>query len=313
MTRSSMEAEVGRPAVIRSMTGYGSAEVALAGERVLRAEVRTVNHRHLSVSASLPGGWDRLRAGVVEKVRDVLSRGAVSVSVACEGPHRAGAGEPVLDMERAGRWAELLGEAAGKLGLEGVLDVNTLAGLPGVLRVEVPAGEGDAPHEEGLMKCVEAALHGVIEIREAEGRRLEAILRRSIGTIESEADVVESLAPQRMVRERDRIVARVAALAGEVAVEEERLAREIAYLADKWDIAEEVARLRAHVALFLDTLDGGGDADGKAGKRLGFVVQEMHREANTIGAKANDAGIAAASIRIREELERLREQLENVE
>lgn len=300
--------------MIRSMTGYGNAQLVLPDEWVLRAEVRTVNHRHLSVSASLPRGWDELRAGVMEKVRDVLSRGAVSVSVACERPGRADAGKPMLDMEQARRWAELFREAGGKLGLDGGLDVNTLAGLPGVLGVEVAAGQRDAaPPEEGLMTCVEAALDGVLEVREAEGRRLEAVLRQSIGTIESETDVIESLAPRRLVRERDRILARVEALAGEVAVDEERVAREIAYLAEKWDIAEEVARLRSHLALFIETLDGAGDADGKAGKRLGFVVQELHREANTIGAKGNDAGIAAASIRIREELERLREQLENVE
>ena len=299
--------------MIRSMTGYGTAQATLPDERVLRAEIRTLNHRHLNISVSLPRGWEELRPGVMEKVRGVLSRGAVSLSVACERPGRADAGTPVLDLDRARSWAELLGEAEVKLGLEGGLDVNALAQLPGVLRIDAPAEDGDAPHADGLMSCLDAALRGVVEMREGEGRRLEKVLRRSIGRIEAETEVIENLAPRRLVRERDRVRARTDALAGDVAADEERLAREIAYLAERWDIAEEVARLRSHLALFLETLDGASGSGGKVGKRLGFVVQEMHREANTVGAKANDAAIAAAAIRIKEELESLREQLENVE
>ncbi|MYJ17347.1 MAG: DUF1732 domain-containing protein, partial [Gemmatimonadetes bacterium] len=135
----------------------------------------------------------------------------------------------------------------------------------------------------------------------------------SIVRIVEEVDSVESRAPQRLLRERDRLRERIAGLTEKVEVDEDRLAREIAYLAERWDIAEEVARLRSHVELFLESLDGGGGGGRKAGKRLGFVVQEMNREANTLGAKANDAGISASAVAIREELERLREQLENVE
>lgn len=303
--------------MIRSMTGYGAAQAALGDNRGLRVEVRTVNHRHLSVTANLPRGWEELRPALMEKVRGVLSRGAVSLSVALERPGAAETQTPVLDMERARLYAELLHEAGDELGLDGSLDINTLAGLPGVLGVlgvEVPA-EGDAPDEKALLACLEGALRGVVGMREAEGRRLEEVLRGSVGRIKAETEAVEALAPERLVRERDRLRARIQELAGEVATDEDRLAREIAYLAEKWDIAEEVARLRSHVALFLETLDDAGTVGerSKAGKRLGFVVQEMHREANTIGAKANDTAISAAAIRIREELERLREQLENVE
>ncbi len=303
--------------MIRSMTGYGTAQVALPDGRVLRAEIRTVNHRHLTVSANLPRGWEGLRPGVMEKVREVLRRGSVSLSVTCESPGRTDPGTPVLDLERARRYVELLRRAGAELGVDDRLDLSTLAALPGVLSFEVPPGggnEGEAPHEEGIMACVEAALAGVAGMREAEGRRLEEELRRSVSRVEAETDAIEALAPGRLMRERDRLRERVQTLAGEVGTDEERLAREIAYLAEKWDIAEEVARLRSHVALFAETLDAaGGSGTATAGKRLGFVVQEMHREANTVGAKANDAAISASAVAIREELERLREQLENVE
>ena len=296
--------------MIRSMTGYGAAESELPDGRVLRAEVRTVNHRHLSTSVRLPRGWEGLERGVVEKVRAVLSRGSVSLSVRCESPGRDEDGVPALDRERARRYVELMYEAGTELGLEIDLGVEALARLPGVLRMEgPPAAEPDG---EALRACVEAALREVVAMREAEGRRLEVELRASLGRILAEVGAIEAAAPARLLRERDRLRERVAALAGGVDVDEERLAREIAYLAERWDIAEEIVRLRSHVALFEEGLGGGGDG-GKVGKRLGFVVQEMYREANTVGSKANDAAISASAIAVKEELERIREQLENVE
>ena len=294
--------------MIRSMTGYGAAERGLSDGRVLRAEARTVNHRHLSASVRLPRGWEGLERSVMERVRAVLSRGSVSLSVRCESPGGDEEAIPVLDVERARRYVDLLYEAGSELNLEGHLDIEALARLPGVLRMEgPPAAE---PDEDALQACVEAALREVVAMREAEGRRLEEELRASLGRIVAQVEAIEVAAPRRLLRERDRLRERVAALSGDVEVDEDRLAREIAYLAERWDIAEEVVRLRSHVALFEEGLGGVG---GKAGKRLGFVVQEMHREANTVGSKANDAAISASAIAIKEELERIREQLENVE
>lgn len=296
--------------MIRSMTGYGAAERELPDGRVLRAEVRTVNHRHLSTSVRLPRGWEGLERSVRERVRAVLSRGSVSLSVRCESPGGDEEAVPVLDVERARRYVDLLYEAGLELSLEGHLDIEALARLPGVLSMEAPPAA--EPDEEALRACVEAALREVVVMREAEGRRLERELRASLGRIVAQVEEIEIAAPARLLRERDRLRERVAVLSGDVEVDEDRLAREIAYLAERWDIAEEVVRLRSHVALFEEGLGGAG-VGGKAGKRLGFVVQEMHREANTVGSKANDAAISASAITIKEELERIREQLENVE
>ncbi|MCY4399563.1 MAG: DUF1732 domain-containing protein [Gemmatimonadetes bacterium] len=319
--------------MIRSMTGYGAAEEELPDGRVLRAEIRTVNHRHLNVNVRLPRGWENLESKVTERVRTVLSRGSVSLSMACERPDHEDTGAPGLDMDRVRRLVSLLRLAGEELDFDGKLDVNTVAGLPGVWRTDaLPAPP--PPDEAGLLSCAEAALGGVVAMREAEGRRLEEELRRSVGRIKAEVDVIEARAPERLIRERDRLRERVALLSDAVEVDEDRLAREIAYLAEKWDIAEEIVRLRSHVTFFLEQLgDAGGgpvtaerakrgsgaeDPDSavvgrQAGKRLGFVVQEMNREANTLGAKANDAAISASAVAIKEELERIREQLENVE
>lgn len=296
--------------MIRSMTGYGAAERELPDGRVLRAEVRTVNHRHLSTSLRLPRGWETLERSVLARVRAVLSRGSVSLAVRCEAAGGEGESVPVLDLERAKAYVTLLREAGIDLKLEGRLDVDALMRLPGVLSMESPPPP--EPDEASLRACVDGALQQVVGMRAEEGRRLEVELRASLGRIVAEVEAVEAAAPARLLRERDRLRERVAALAGEVEVDEDRLAREIAYLAERWDIAEELVRLRSHAALFEEGLGGGG-AGGKVGKRLGFIVQEMHREANTVGSKANDAAISASAIAMKEELERIREQLENVE
>ena len=315
--------------MIRSMTGYGTAEIELSDGRVLRVEVRTVNHRHLSVSARLPRGWEHLEPGVVSKLRERLARGRVSLAVACETADREDAGIPDLDVERVRRHVAALRKAGEELEVEGSLDLGAMAALPGVWRSD--RSHDNPPDEDGLLECVTAALDDVITMRMVEGERLEDELRKALAAIAGRLDSVEALAPARLVRERDRLRERVRALADAVEVDEDRLAREIAYLAEKWDISEEIVRLRSHAAFLAEHL-GGVDAlpagegalakavsgrpvetTGPVGKRLGFVVQEMNREANTLGAKANDAGISAAAVAIKEELERIREQLENVE
>ena len=158
---------------------------------------------------------------------------------------------------------------------------------------------------------VEAAARAVVALRETEGARLHEDLSGRLDALAALLDRVEARAPERLTAERDRLRAQIKELAEAEDVDEDRLAREIAYLAEKWDINEELVRFRSHIALFRETLDG--DATEAVGKRLSFVVQEMHREANTIGSKANDAEITHASVGMKEEIERLREQVENVE
>ena len=299
--------------MIRSMTGFGAAEAEQTDGSRVRVEIRTVNHRHLNISAGLPKGWEGVRPRVLDAVRARLARGSVSVSIGCEAPASADPDAPALDVERARRYAALLTEAASELGVEGSPDLAMLARLPGVLTVRGTARDLPPPDEDAVVACVESALAGVDDMRADEGRRIEEVLRAGVERVVAEVDAIEARAPERLIRERDRLRERVAKLAGSVEVDEDRLAREVAYLADKWDIAEELARLRAHAEAFRAGLDGGGERPRRAGKRLGFVVQEMHREANTVGSKANDVEIGASAIAIKEELERLREQLENVE
>jgi len=164
---------------------------------------------------------------------------------------------------------------------------------------------------EVIHRLTEAAAGEVVLLREAEGARLQRDLEEHLQAIEEALVRVEANAPERLVAERDRLRTAVAELIETHSVDEDRLAREIAYLAEKWDINEEIVRFRSHVELFNEALQT--EASEPVGKRLGFLVQEMNREANTIGSKANDAQIAHAAVSLKEEVERLREQLENVE
>ena len=148
-------------------------------------------------------------------------------------------------------------------------------------------------------------------MREQEGRRLGDDLEQRLQGVERAMSRIEELAPGRLVAERDRMRRVIAELLDGVPIDEDRIAREIAYMAERWDISEELVRLRSHIELFRGSLED-GSAD-PVGKRLSFLTQEMNRETNTIGSKANDAAIEHQVIAIKEEIERLREQIENVE
>ncbi len=292
--------------MVRSMTGYGEAEVETPAGR-LRAELRTVNHRFFSANLRLPPGFDRHDQQIREWLRALLPRGHVNASIRLE------AQEPAqsirLNEERAREYQRVLREMKDRLGLAGGVDLDLLARMPGLFeqaeetRVEVPA--------EALREAIEEAGRAVVAMREEEGRRLRFDLEERLTAIGVAVARVEERAPARLVAERDRLRSAVAELAAEASVDDERLAREVAYLAERWDVGEEVVRLRSHIEHFRAILDA--PSEEPAGKRLGFLVQEMHREANTIGSKANDAPMEHEVVAIKNEIERLREQVENVE
>ena len=198
-------------------------------------------------------------------------------------------------------------------GTHGVtVDFAGLLRLPGVL---VEGGGEDEPLVEGtaeeLVAIVAEAARALTAMRGAEGARIADVLRERVALMEAAYGRIAERAPSRLVEQRDRLRAAVRELADGVAVDEGRLAQEVAVLADRLDVSEEIDRFRAHVAAFRGLLDDAGAEP--VGKRLGFLLQEMLREANTTGSKANDAGMLVEVVLVKEELERVREQVENVE
>jgi uncharacterized protein (TIGR00255 family) len=297
--------------MIRSMTGFGEAQKDLAGGH-LRVTLKTVNHRFFNAHLRTPPGFDRFETEIQNWLKGFFVRGHVNVSFTFDRERgEGGKGLPELDLELARHYAGLLGTLRDDLQLQGEVELQALLRVGDLFRTMEPKGSDPEVDLEALKDVVVEAAERAVEMREQEGGRLEVDLRERLGAMEEGLAAIEARAPARLISERDRLRAAIQELSQQEDVDEERVAKEVAYLADRWDINEELVRFRAHLQAFRDTL--GEASGGSVGKRLGFLVQEMHREANTIASKANDLEIGHASVSVREEIERLREQLENVE
>lgn len=288
-----------------SMTGFGTAEGPVAGGR-LRVEIRTVNHRYFNLAPKLPTDLSGLEGELRERLRREFDRGHVAVQARwTEHPERAGGLAVDLD------WARLvtarLRELQSALGLAGEVTVEMVARQPEVLSTTSTAA-AEVPWTE-VEPIVARAAADCRAMRAREGEALAAELRHRIGLLEQAAGEIGRRAPERLVRERDRLRAAVAELLDGRPVDDARLAQEIAFQADRLDITEELVRFRTHVAAVREAFTAGRPA----GKQLGFLAQELGREVNTMGSKANDAEIAQQVIAMKGELEKFREQLENLE
>jgi uncharacterized protein (TIGR00255 family) len=298
--------------MIRSMTGYGEAEQDTPVGR-LRAEIRTVNHRYFSANLRLARAVERYEPQVREWLRGFMPRGHVNFSLRIEQPSAVDAGDgPTLQLDeaRARQYLRALNELKTRLELPGDVDIAMLARYSDLI---VPMDQETGPELdiEAVRVVVENAARNTVVMREQEGLRLAADLEARIVSMERALARIAELAPARLIAERDRMRRVVAELLEGVSLDEDRIAREIAYMAERWDVSEELVRMRSHIELFRESVLA--PAADPIGKRLSFLVQEMNRETNTIGSKANDAGMEHEVIAIKDEIERLREQIENVE
>jgi uncharacterized protein (TIGR00255 family) len=288
-----------------SMTGFGAADGPVAGGR-LRVEIRTVNHRYFNLAAKLPSELAGLEGEIRERLRRDFDRGHVAVQARwTEAP--TGASGWSVDLERARLVATRLRELQQALGLGGEVSVELVARQPEVVTTGGD-GAGDIAWSE-VEPVVAGAGAECRAMRAREGAALATELGHRLDLLEQGAARIAARAPERLVHERDRLRAAVAELLDGRPVDEARLAQEIAFQADRLDITEELVRFRAHVAAARAALAG----DRPAGKQLGFLAQELGREVNTMGSKANDAEITHEVVAMKGELEKFREQLENLE
>jgi uncharacterized protein (TIGR00255 family) len=294
--------------MIRSMTGYGEAERESPAGR-LRVEVKTVNHRYLNIAIKTPSGLDKLEPSITDALKRHLHRGHVSASLSLR---RDGERDHGIrpDLEKARAYLSALEALRRDLNIEGEVNLTMLSHYSELLRG--PEAERVVEVDPDVVaELAETATAAAKSLREAEGERLAADITARLDAIDRELVAVAVRAPARLVEQRDRLREQVRELSEQVTVDEDRLAREIAYFAERWDVNEEVVRFRSHVELFRETLSA--DGSEPVGKRLGFLAQEMQREANTIASKANDAQMARSAVALKEEIERIREQVENVE
>jgi uncharacterized protein (TIGR00255 family) len=288
------------------MTGFGSAEGPVAGGR-LRVEIRTVNHRYFNPQLKLPYELASLEGELRERLRARLERGHVAVSARWIEPPQSG-GAVALDLERARQVVQALRRLKKTLRLKGEPDLAFVARHPDVLTI---ASDATTVAWTDVQPIVDQAADAVLVMREREGQALTRDLSGRLDALDAGAEAIAARAPDRLVAELARLRKNVTELAAGVQLDEQRLGVEVALMADHVDISEELVRFRTHLAACRAALDG---SDGGAvGKRLGFLAQELLRETNTIGSKANDATITQSVIAMKGELERFREQLENLE
>jgi uncharacterized protein (TIGR00255 family) len=291
--------------MISSMTGFGAAD-GLVGSARASVEIRSVNHRFFNPSLKLPSAFSRWEGEIRDMLRQKIARGHVTLVARID---RDESTSPVIDETRLAQYLTALKALQKKHKLAGEVDLATLLKLPDV--ITAPSDEVDQKAGDALVKIVAKAADNLVAMRRTEGAQLSRFLLERVDAVETRLARIEKRAPVRLKEQHERIKRTVGELIGASGVDPQRLAQEIAFLADKLDVAEELDRFRSHLSAFRDTVRA--KTTDPVGKRLGFLLQEMLRETNTIGSKANDAPILEDVIAIKEELERIREQGENLE
>ena len=292
---------------MKSMTWFGKRE-ALSQGTMVGVEIRSVNHRFCEIMVRLPKTFTSMELALKEQTKQVCERGRVELMVTVNGGGTATKKVVQLDRPLAHRYVQELQTLQRECQLSGTVDVNTIAGFRDVFSVI----EEMAPIKDlspVVMKLTQRALSDVEKMRRKEGSVLQKDLTQRIHTVDDHLRIVQQRIPVALQASGVRLKARVAKLLEGQSVNMDRLAQEIAMLAERSDVTEELTRLKSHVAQFRTALK----AKGPVGKRLDFLLQEMGREVNTIGSKANDVEISAEVMELKSELEKIREQVQNIE
>lgn len=292
---------------MKSMTGYGRGECAQDGVKVT-VELSSVNRKSGEIALNLPRDLEPLEAQVRDELNKRFSRGRLNAKITVQSAGTELAASRV-NTGLAAAYAREFTKLAAELKLEGGVTLETLMRAPGVLEVveETPDGEKLWPP---VRLALQQALDALVKMREREGEHLAQDLESRMATIKEAAQRIGVHAPQVQVQYRERLLERVrqAGLEG-IAPDDERMLKEVVLFADRADITEELTRLHSHFQQFADCLK----AQDPVGRTLDFLSQEMNREINTIGSKAQDALISREVVTVKAELERFREQVQNVE
>lgn len=296
--------------MIKSMTGFGRGEAADEKRNVI-CEIRSVNHRYCDISVRMPRRYSFAEEKVKSAVKEIVNRGKLDVSIVVENVAESDVNIK-LNMMVAKQYLESLKELRDEVyhDVDAAISLQYLASLPDVLKA-VPDVEDEDEVTEVILGAVRAATKKLDEMRVIEGEKLAEDLLSRGGEIKSLVGKIEEMAPNVPKAYAEKLRNRISDLLdGKVEIPEEKIALEAAVFADKCSIAEELTRLHSHMDQMETIIDEVGEPDGK---RLDFLVQEMNREANTIGSKANDLGITELMLKIKAEVEKIREQVQNVE
>lgn len=290
---------------MRSMTGYGRGTATFEG-RQIAVELSSVNRKQAEISLSLPRALLELEPRVRDEINAHISRGRLTVAVGLHAKNGEKTGG--IDLEVAKAYRDQLEAMRKSLKLAGEITLDQVLRGPGVL------GSDDAEIETdeawpALRKALKAALDQFVKMRKQEGETLAADLRKRTLAIQKNVKTIGVLAPKVMEHHRGTLLERAAKAGLEIENSDERLLKEIVFFADRSDISEELTRLRSHLDQFFTQLG----KDEPVGRTLDFLLQEMFRETNTIGNKANFLAISQIVVGMKTELEKLREQVQNIE
>ncbi len=292
--------------MIRSMTGYGRCETVVDG-RAVTVELKSVNHRYFEFSCRTTRGYSFLEEKMKSYLQGKISRGKVDAYISVEALESAEA-QVLVNHPLASGYVHALRELAERYDLQDDISVSTVARYSDIFSVHKSPEDEDAVWAS-VQKAADEALEQFLKMREAEGQRLKADVLSRADTIMGLVGQIEARSPQTVAEYRERLQQKMEELLGDTTVDEQRLLMETAIFADKVAVAEETVRLRSHFKQMQEMLDSGEPI----GRKLDFLVQEMNREANTIGSKAVDSQIAYMVVDIKAEIEKIREQIQNIE
>ncbi len=292
--------------MIRSMTGFGRAVKELDGY-VITVEIKSVNHRYFEFSSRIPRQYGFLDDKLKSYINSNVSRGKVDCFVGIEALDTESA-DVVVNHTLAGAYVKALQELEERYDLKADYGASTVSRYPDVLVVRKSEEDEDALWEKVKTVCDEA-LEKFVAMRTVEGAKMrEDIFSRGQFILEC-VSFIEERSPETVREYNEKLVQRVHELIGDVSLDENRIIQEVAILADKVAVAEETVRLRSHIG----QLNSFIDSDEPVGRKMDFLVQEINREANTIGSKASDVAIARKVVDIKAEVEKIREQIQNIE
>ncbi len=288
------------------MTGYGRAQATLNG-REITVELRSVNNRYLDCNVKLPRIFSFVEEGVKQHVKEHITRGKTDVFITVNTQEaqnvKISLNRPVIE-----GYLDALRTIAADYGVRDDISVSSLTRFPEVFVVE-KLDEDEEQVRADILSVVDQALEAYDQMRETEGKALEADLRSRAETILGLVAVVEKRSPETVAEYRARLTAKMNDVLASTTIDESRILTEAAIYADKVAVDEETVRLRSHLSQMDKMLTGGG----AIGRKLDFLMQEMNREANTIGSKCNDVELARVVVDIKAELEKIREQIQNIE
>ena len=291
---------------MKSMTGYGRAKEERDG-KTITVELRAVNHRYLDCTVKAPRQYGFLDDAVKKAAAARIARGKVEIFVGVE-VEEGGDVAVTVNHQLAKRYLDALHDLSETYGLRDDVTVTTLAKLPDVLGSERIEQDAEAMTRE-VLAVFNKACDGFDQMREREGEKLAEDVRNRCAAIERMVGEVETRSPERVREYRDKLLARMQEVLADSSIDETRILTEAAIYADKTAVDEETVRLRSH----LQQMDGMLKETQPIGRKLDFLVQEMNREANTIGSKANDVTMARTVVDIKSEIEKIREQIQNIE